>query len=505
MKTGKHLLTLALSFAMLLTALPAASASAAVPPFGSVETTGTASNNEALTNTLKRSFLTPDQDGGVTRVEALEDSVCVEHYDKNLALASTLLLDYPLPLFGGYYAGETGNYLAFGQANPEESDEVEVLRIQKYDQDWNYVAGTSYFGCNTQTPFAAGTLRMTEMDGKLYVLTCHRMYTSEDGLNHQANMGFVIDAATMKSESARYDVSNPMRPTEIGRYCSHSFNQFITNDGTELYTADLGDAYPRSVMVTRGNIAFDALTIKGNIGNNYTGVTLGGMQVTDSTLIVAGASIDQSEDATEKAQNIFISTTDKTTMNTTLTWLTDYTENHEEGVIGTPYLIPMPNQQSMLLWERASSYGSSVSYVLLDQYGKPCYEPRNYSYMNLSDCAPIYWNNMVIWYTASDNSPDFTMLLFPYDSPYDPPLISALIGDADGNDIVDVSDMVLLARFVAEDPDLAQPIVNENADSNQDGLVNADDINEIARYLAKLPTEYVGHSIERDAYPQPPA
>lgn len=39
----------------------------------------------------------------------------------------------------------------------------------------------SIYGANTQIPFEAGVLRMAEMDGKLYIHTCHQMYFSSDG------------------------------------------------------------------------------------------------------------------------------------------------------------------------------------------------------------------------------------------------------------------------------------------------------------------------------------
>ena len=38
----------------------------------------------------------------------------------------------------------------------------------------------------------AGSLRMEEAGGKLYVYTCHEMYADSDGINHQANMLFTI-------------------------------------------------------------------------------------------------------------------------------------------------------------------------------------------------------------------------------------------------------------------------------------------------------------------------
>ena len=98
-----------------------------------------------------------------------------------------------LPLFGGCYVGDEYNYVVLGQTNGLENDETEVLRIIKYDKDWKRVAYCPVAGINTVIPFNAGSLRMSEADGKLYIHTCHTMYKTSDGLNHQANMTFVLD------------------------------------------------------------------------------------------------------------------------------------------------------------------------------------------------------------------------------------------------------------------------------------------------------------------------
>ena len=90
----------------------------------------------------------------------------------------------------------------FGQANPNDSDEEEVMRIVKYSKDFQRIGEVSVYGANTNIPFEAGSLRMTETAGKLYIHTCHEMYTDSDGLNHQANMTFVINENDMSVEQS---------------------------------------------------------------------------------------------------------------------------------------------------------------------------------------------------------------------------------------------------------------------------------------------------------------
>ena len=132
------------------------------------------------------------------------------------------LIKNELGIFGGYFAGENNNYLVFGKENKKQDDKAEVVRIVKYSKEWEKVSDCKIYGSNTTVPFEAGSLRMNELDGKLYVYTCHEMYADSNGTNHQANMLFMIDENTMKVTDSMYDVSNLQEG-----YVSHSFNQFI--------------------------------------------------------------------------------------------------------------------------------------------------------------------------------------------------------------------------------------------------------------------------------------
>ena len=68
------------------------------------------------------------------------------------------------------------------------------------------------------------------------------------------------------------------------------------------------------------------------------------------------------------------------------------------------------------------------------------------------------------------------------------------LSDVDCNGKVDVSDIILLARFVAEDPDI-KPLTEagkKNANCYLDDTLNASDVTSIARFLAvltKLPVQ----------------
>ena len=74
-------------------------------------------------------------------------------------LIYTKSVPFELEKFGGFYSGEKYNYIVFGQNNAEESDSKEVIRIVKYDKDFNRLAQASVNDCYTNSPFDAGTLR----------------------------------------------------------------------------------------------------------------------------------------------------------------------------------------------------------------------------------------------------------------------------------------------------------------------------------------------------------
>ena len=84
-----------------------------------------------------------------------------------------------LKTFGGFYSGSDYNFLVFGQTNTEESDEFEIARVVKYSKDWKRLGALSLKGENTYIIFEAGSCRMTENNGVLFIDTCHKMYKSD--------------------------------------------------------------------------------------------------------------------------------------------------------------------------------------------------------------------------------------------------------------------------------------------------------------------------------------
>ncbi|MFR5149252.1 MAG: hypothetical protein ACLTER_06740 [Ruminococcus sp.] len=67
-----------------------------------------------------------------------------------------------LPLWGGFYAGSDGYYLVEGQNNTAEDNSAEVIRVIRYDTNWNRSGAASItsnpdlFGGEVRYPFDYG-------------------------------------------------------------------------------------------------------------------------------------------------------------------------------------------------------------------------------------------------------------------------------------------------------------------------------------------------------------
>lgn len=381
---------------------------------GAVSVTGMVSdnvsdNNYTVWSNTAKSYLAERSDQTLERIEYIAGKgVVVENWTKDGQLLGSRILEAPLSLFGGFYGGETYNFLVFGQTNEQEDNGCEVLRVVKYSKDWAYLGAYSAFGANTYIPFDAGALRMAETNGKLYIHTCHEMYMSGDGLHHQANMTFVVDEASMTELQSYYNVMNIAQ----AGYVSHSFNQFVQTDGTYVYRVDHGDANPRAIALTRTDVDGEItdvrytlpLSIQSGFGANATGVSAGGFELSADNCLIVGNSVDQSDAETysEAGQrNIFLTVTSKSLTENKIVWLTDYAE--ADGITPrTPQIVKLNDWQFLILWEEynRNTQATCTKMVTIDGDGKQISDIVGTD-MRLSDCQPIgSEDGMVRWYVT---------------------------------------------------------------------------------------------------------
>lgn len=377
-----------------------------------------------------KSYLVPHDNGTLTRVENVADLVTVETYDRELNFVSGQTIEMELPVFGGFYYGETCNFLVFGQNNPNESDNVEVIRVVSYTRDWQRIASASLYGANTCIPFDAGSLRFAEYNGYLYIRTAHEMYTSSDGLNHQANLTMNVRIADMVITDSFYKIMN----IEYG-FVSHSFNQFIGVDGTALVAVDHGDAHPRSVVLMRylspaGQDQFtetvlkptgqgyyvyscveyvDVLPIAGGYGDNDTGVSLGGFEISDTAYLIAGNTVSQGEDYDPFGQrNIFVTATSKSNFSadgTQIHYLTSYSAG-DNVKLSNPQFTKISDTKFAVIWMEEIDNHATMRYAFVDGNGQLIGEI--YSGKGaLSDCQPVVFENKLVWYVTGGSKPAF--------------------------------------------------------------------------------------------------
>lgn len=355
-----------------------------------------------------KSYMTIEEEG-FQCVSAGKNKLLIEKYNSVFQLKSTKTIQYELPIFGGFYAGERNYYIVEGKTNPSEDDACEVMRLIKYDKEWNRLGTVSLYGANTVIPFDAGSLRMAEAGDKLYIRTCHEMYTTLDGLNHQANLMWQINTANMESELEVSCVASVI----VG-YVSHSFNQFvITDEKDRVITLDHGDSYPRSIVLCRYTEDDDRLCvdyenvfkIPGEHGDNNTYTSVGGLEYSDQYYLTAGVSNWKDENTYSKNRNVFMTLTPKEneTINgsSSVKWFTEYTG--ETGA-ATPHLVKITTDTFLLMWEEVKSYvipSGVVRYAFVDGSGNlksDIYKHEGY----LSDCKPVVNGDMVIWYVTKD-------------------------------------------------------------------------------------------------------
>ena len=363
------------------------------------------------------------------------EQIVVETYNSDFQLLESRRLEKELPLWGGFFAGEDYNFLVFGQENPSERDSVEVIRVVKYDKDWNRLGQASLYGANTTIPFHAGSLRMDEYGGYLYIRTAHEMYTSSDGLNHQANLTFSVRERDMAITDSFSGVAN----TSAG-YVSHSFNQFILVDaGGNIVTLDHGDAYPRGAVLMRYNAkagsdkfitasgsywgaVSECVVVQswpGGTGENNTGGVVSGLVETSTGYLSAYSDTGKGAGSSyADVSNIYLAYTDKDNFSQSGTTVRQLTHFGSSSTVDSahPRLVPTGLDGGYILWEVAekSDYGifygnGELQYARYSADGTVS-DIQTADNVLMSNCQPIYYNGQVVWYTTNESAPTFYTL-----------------------------------------------------------------------------------------------
>ena len=420
MNMKKRMLSIVLSGAMAVSTAVSAGSFSAFAVAQCVAYSGSNVNDQDYvqwSNTVK-SYLTVCDNGNYMRVQsgAIKGKLLVEYYSSDFEPLSTKLIDNELPVFGAFYDSGNNYYVLSGQENPKQNDSLEVFRITKYDKNWNKIKSCGLYGANTTVPFDAGSARMTHSGDHLLVRTCHEMYKSSDGNNHQANVIIEVDMPSMTITDSYTGIMN----VDYG-YVSHSFNQFIKTDGNHIVALDHGDAHPRSAVLVKYNSDFttgkffpsyfeqvsniDVVTYPEYTAGhyNYTGAAIGGFDVSSSSYIVAQSTVDLDYINTSETRNVYVSAVSKDLSTNKLNKITSYAEGTDSA--SAPQLVKINNNSFLLLWSR----DTKVSCVKLNADGTVNGSIHTFE-GSLSDCQPVIKNGRAVWYVYDKNNVTFNSL-----------------------------------------------------------------------------------------------
>ena len=370
-------------------------------------------------------FLEENEDGTFLRISFFDgEGVFLETYDADFNFVSSRQLTKGIWTARGYFKGKDARYIVYKQVNSEQSNEKEVVRVVKYDDDWNILGRCSISAINTYSAFTSGSVSMLESDGILYIHAAHTMYdegTLLESPHHQANMTLEIDEATMTKVADMSAVSN-----EKTGYVSHSWNQFIQADDNYIYRLDQGDSYPRAVTLSRQKKYYEGIDMYHiedrreifpicGTGQVYTGVSIGSFDLIGNTLITAGNSIDP--DTTDrmlnmvKWRNVFVDVTDKDTFDTKTIWLTNYTDD-DKIIVYTPHTV-VTGDGMYVLWEEGYQDQEDGDYNILTRIAKikndGTLDGKIYRICaRQTDCKPILTSKgHIVWFMTNDSSPVF--------------------------------------------------------------------------------------------------
>ena len=357
-----------------------------------------------------------------TNIFRIEDNIKVETYDLKFKLVSKGMIEYELPEFGAFYSGEKYNYIAFGQYNIQENDKKEVIRIVRYDKSFKRIDSVSVKGgeSDTRIPFSGGCGRMSENGNYLVFHTSHVAY----GNNNQP-LTIIVDTSSMKV------INND------NGYGGRSYDQYVQFDGKEHVLVDQGNS---AVVLNKGYIdesdnsltyysrdLFDIPeTMKVGVGSSstWTGVHIGGFEVSSENYIVAMNSFDHSlaKDYAYKSfdqlvndytystmvglmdqrdiiicslpkNDIFVSEVKQIT-------IAKYVGTNK--LASTPKLVKISEDKFMVLWQEydlKDKITGDVKYVFIDKAGRSIGKINTLKNFRLSDCNPLVIDNKVIWYT----------------------------------------------------------------------------------------------------------
>lgn len=313
------------------------------------------------------------------------------------------------PAWGGFYAGPDGYfYVLVGRPNHDEDDTRDVVAVRRYDPSWSLV-GTAYVkGGATQgtikgiyDPFDASAPHMVLVGNRLVVHMARTIYAVE-GVHHQVNLTFEVNVDTMVATT--FD--------ELGgvSYSSHSFQQLVAMNGSNLVMVDQGDAFPREIQLgvmanypdQRTVVDYDLFDFNGEEGDNFTGASVTSLISGPHGIVVLGDSIPQPDapmgtlGSPDEQRNVFAIAADPATGTHTVDWLTDFAANGRTGAM-EPRAVQVGDDRYAVLFGVRQGQHYHLEYRLIDSTGAVLASASfpNVFYASISD--PVLVGQTIYW------------------------------------------------------------------------------------------------------------
>lgn len=322
-----------------------------------------------------------------------------QYYDKNLNFVKNTKIPQELPEFGGFYTDDENYYILSYLDNKSENNNVEVLRITKYDTNWNKIssAGLNHLGMVR----LYGEPSWAKIGNVLYVRGAKINFKSNDGLNHQKSIMLALNTNTMKFIDSQ-NISTG--------YFSHSVDRAMTSHNGRLINAELGDAYPRAFIVREYEPAADGscpnspiyqkelMIPVGKRANGHLGASLSETLATNDYIFISGKIIHQ-DNEDNQTQNFFVYSVNRQTQEFTIHWFTNMPEGQKS--VDNCHIVPVGNDQFIAVWDINGE--NKVYYQKFDEHAKPIGEVYTMDGGVTMD-TPIIDGNDVIWLNAGEGT-----------------------------------------------------------------------------------------------------
>ncbi|OEH92085.1 stalk domain-containing protein [Bacillus solimangrovi] len=350
--------------------------------------------------------------GQIELIEVHGKELVIEELTTSFEKTGERKVKMELPMFGAAHKSIDGHiYVLYGDSNSRESAEKVVYRVVKYDDKWNKVGQVDITDAYVTVPFDASNATIDTNGKELIVHTGRLRYQAEDGKHHQSNMVIKINTEDM---TLLYNGGQWPQP-----YSSHAFATYARFDGDRSVYAVHGDGYPRAIELTtkKDNLIeniYTILDIPGEIGRNYTGVFLGGLEVSKDSYLLVGASIYLNEHYGKNASsNVYVSVVPKDAEDESevkMVWLTNYPVEEDTFIIDT-YLVKMNDNKFVALWYEPLK--KSLGYAVVDGQGNILKKPTLIKgAIPPGGIDPLVLDNKIIWYIYEGGTGEGTVELF---------------------------------------------------------------------------------------------